>query len=331
MNPPMAEALTRYLTETMGLKVSIEPHRTAKDLPQFIRQRYELFDLKADGRRFLLVRPKDAKSVKPATLEKHLRRIPLGDAEGSCILTGPLPGYVRKRLIERRLAFVIPGHQIYWPALGTVVQPRGAGPKSLHVDDLGPATQAVVLLALTGHLPEPVTPKDLARQLGYSAMTMTRALDEIESSGLGQVTRQGRRRVLSFGADKRTLWRRARPLMRSPVKREIAVPEASIPAAMRLPAGETALAAKSNLAAPKTAVYAIGPNAWKRLQARGVEPIPLEEERPDTCVIQIWRYDPKPLAEGGCVDVFSLILSLQEVTDERVEAALDKAMEAHQW
>lgn len=331
MNPPMAEALTRYLTETMGLKVSIEPHRAAKDLPQFIRQRYELFDLKADGRRFLLVRPKDAQSVKPATLEKHLRRIPLGDAEGSCILTGPLPGYVRKRLIERKLAFVIPGNQIYWPALGTVVQPRGTGPRSPHVDHLGPATQVVVLFALTGRLSEPITPKDLARQLGYSAMTMTRALDEIESSGLGQVTRQGRRRVLSFDADKRTLWRRAKPLLRSPVKREIAVPEMSIPAAMRLPAGETALAAKSNLAAPKTAVYAIGPYTWKRLQARGVEPIPLEEERPDTCVIQIWRYDPKPLAEGQCVDVFSLVLSLQEVTDERVEAALDKVMEGQRW
>lgn len=331
MTPPVAEALTRYLIEMMGLKVSIEPHRMAKDMPQFIRQRYELFDLKAGGRHFLLVCPKDPKSVKPATLEKHLRRIPLGDTEGSCILTGPLPGYVRKRLIERKLAFVIPGNQIYWPALGTVVQPRGAGPKSLHVDYLGPATQAVVLLALTGRLPEPVTPKDLARQLGYSAMTMTRALDEIESSGLGQVTRQGRRRVLSFDADKRTLWRRAKPLMRSPVKREIGVAKASIPAAIRLPAGETALAAKSDLARPKMTVYAIGPNAWKRLKARGVTPVPVEEERPDTCVVQIWRYDPKPLAEGGCVDVFSLILSLQEVTDERVEAALDKVMEGQRW
>lgn len=328
---PMAEALKRYLTEMMGLKVSIEPHRAAKGMPQFIRQRYDLFDLRANGRRFLLVRPKDVQGVKPATLEKHLRHIPLGDAEGSCLLTGPLPGYVRKRLIERRLAFVIPDSQIYWPALGTVVQPRGAGSKPVNVAYLGPATQSVVLLALTGRVPEPATPKELARQLGYSAMTMTRALDEIEAGGLGQVTRQGRRRVLEFDRDKRKLWQRARPLMRSPVKRETGALKASIPAAMRLLAGESALAAKSDLAVPRTIVYAIGPDAWKRLQARGATPIPLEAERSGTCVIQLWRYDPKPLAEGEHVDVFSLTLSLQEVTDERVEAALDKAMEGHKW
>lgn len=325
---PLAQALTHYLSEVAGLAVTIEPHAAAQGLPQFLRQRYTLFDLWVEGRRYIVVRPEEETGFKPATLEKQLRQLPL-DAEGFCLLAEALPGYVRKRLIERKIPFVIPGSQLYWPALGMAVQPRSGRQRPRTADRLSPATQVVLLHVLTGRVSTPVTPRLLARRLDYSAMTMSRALDEIEVTGLARVTRKGRERLLGLASDRKALWQQARPVMRSPVGKTFGLMESDLPASRRLLAGESALAARSMLVAPAMPVYAVGRDAWGELQHKGVRPILLEE--PGTCTVQIWRYDPAPLADAGCVDVFSLYLSLQEETDERLETALDEMMAHYSW
>ncbi len=48
----------------------------------------------------------------------------------------------------------------------------------------------------------------------------------------------------------------------------------------------------------------------------------------DTCTIQVWRYDPTLFAKNVVVDIFSLYLSLKDETDERVELAMQEALEA---
>ena len=58
-------------------------------------------------------------------------------------------------------------------------------------------------------------------------------------------------------------------------------------------------------------------------------PIPVEE--PGTCLLQVWCYDPKVLEVDGKVDPFSLYLSLQNETDERIEMALEVMMERYLW
>ena len=47
--------------------------------------------------------------------------------------------------------------------------------------------------------------------------------------------------------------------------------------------------------------------------------------------LEIWHYDPDLFAKKGCVDPYSLYLSLKETEDERVEAALEELMEKIKW
>ena len=324
---PRAQQFADYVADLTGLEVEIAAYPATRDLPQFLRQRYALYELKADGRRFVVVSPTDLGEVRPAAIEKQLRELPLNGAEGVCLLLGAVPGYVRQRLIERRIPFAIPGSQLYWPALGAVLQGRGGRQPPKDTLHLSPATQAVVLLALTGRITGAVTPKSLARELGYTPMSMTRAVDEIEGAELGQVTRQGRERLLRFAGDTRTLWERARVLMRNPVKISLRVRESVIPKSRRRLAGESALAVHTMLVPPPTPIYATGKAAWRQLKAEGVATVPLEA--PGICTLQVWHYDPVPFANADCVDVFSLYLSLKDNPDERLERALDDLLASH--
>ena len=327
------EKLTRkfveYVSEVAGQSAAWEP-RVPAQLPQYLAQRYALFEIAIGRRRFLGIILKDTIDFRPSVFEKHLRQIMLHVTylEGHCLIAQDLPGYVRQRLVERKIPFVVPGRQLYWPELGLAVQARKAKNAPVPVDTVSPATQVVLIYALTGGMPEPVTPKILAEKLNYATMSMSRALDEIEANNLGHVWRNGRERLLSFPEGRRTLWQTALPFMRNPVRETVRIRKSLLTPALRIDAGESALATLSMLVSPEEQVYALGRQAWKGLAGK-VETIPVEDE--GTCRVQLWRYDPVLFSKEGKVDTFSLYLSMRNEEDERIESALEKMMEKVVW
>lgn len=326
----MNNQLQKYLTDATGLDASCEP-LSGGHLPQYLRQAYDLYRLKVGPQHFLGIFLREGADLKPATFEKHLPKLwPKGSDEwaGYCLVVQALPGYLRKRLVERRIPYMIPGYELYWPALGVLVKarrPRGFSSPALGLH-LGPAAQLLVLLGLTGAVQQQLTPKELAETMGYTAMTMTRALNELEAHKLAQVVRQGRERHLSFVLSKRALWEKALPVLRNPCREIVRVSEAALrqSGVAIYRAGESALAEHSMLTVPQEPVYALSAASWRRVR-ESLEIIPIQES--DTCLVQIWRYDPQILAKGEDVDLFSLWLSLQDNKDERVAQALDKLIE----
>jgi hypothetical protein len=173
------------------------------------------------------------------------------------------------------------------------------------------------------------TPSALALELGYSAMSMTRAFNELESTGLGEVTTEGRVRRLRFAMSKKDLWNRAQAFLRDPVKKRVwAEPlrgHLNAPAA-----GLTALAHLSQLAEPPRPVVAMRREDWKLARQRN-ELRELPHPSPESVEVELWRYDPELFARNGGVDRLSLYLSLRESRDERVEAALQIVLESLPW
>jgi len=299
-------------------------------LPQYLNQQYALQEVSIGRRAFLGILLKDTANFRPAVFEKHLRQIMRNDMPlyGYCLIAQELPGYTRRRLVERHISFVVPGQQMYWPELGVAAQARKTARTVVKPEAFTPVAQAVLIHALNGNIKTPITPKDLADQLGYAGMSMTRALDEIEASGLGRVTREGRERLLDFDKDRHTLWQEALPYLHNPVRETVHIKKDQLPPNLQIEAGETALADRSILVPPKETVYAVGRRSWKKLAER-VEQIPVEDV--GTCRIQSWRYDPALFVKNGQVDPFSLYLSLQDEKDERLEMALAEMMEKTVW
>lgn len=324
----LTEQLVQYLTGVTGLSVT-RGSRIPGRLPQFLTRQYALYEINVDKRRFLGVFL-EGDGFRPAAFEKHVPRLlsAAGDVDGYCLVARHLPSYVRARLVERRIPFVVPGRQLYWPELGMVFEAGRQYRARREVKAIRPATQTVLLLALNGEIAEAATPKDLGVRLGYTRMTMTRALDEIKATGLGEVVRKGRERLLTFPEGRSGLWQAALPYLHSPVRQSYRVREEALPTAHLFTAGETALAGRTMLTGPREPVYATGRDGWKEMRD-SVREIPVQDT--GTCLLQIWRYDPELFARDGYVDLFSLYLSLRNDPDERIQSALQQMMEDEKW
>ncbi len=321
-------AFRRYLKETLGVDLRPKSWAKAETLPLFLRHLYTFFEMNLLGIRCLAMAAQGEEEQTPVTVGKHIAQVRAKWGDEVVYVRRKVTAYNRRRLIEHKLPFVVPGNQMYLPFLGIELREHFRQIGSAR-SRCSPATQVVVLHALLQNERRRFTPKQLADDLKYTAMTMTRALNELEKAGLGHIAREGRERVLEFQQEKRSLWESALKTMRTPVRKRMWVIHSfSKPPGVK--AGLSALAHYSALAEPANPVFAVGATQWKRIEAdRHLRVLDIAE--PGACEIEIWRYSPVLFAENGVVDRFSLSLSIGTVDDERVESALASMMEQVSW
>lgn len=318
----------RYLNEALDITVKTQPWEGGDGLPFFLRNMYTFFQVSLlDTRCVVMVSRKGAEQT-PATVRNHMLQVQKKLGQEVLYASRKISAYNRKRLIEHKVPFVVPGNQMYLPPLGIDLREHFRPPWNTR-PKWRPSTQAAFLYALVHAPKQGLTPKEMAARLGYAPMSMTRAFDELDAAEVGRVAMEGRRRVLRLDQDRRALWEKALEFLQSPVKKRVWV---KLAANQRpgVEAGLTALARYSSLAGPANPVFALEGKEWQGLQNfHGVMELPVRE--PDACQLEIWSYAPGLLAENGVADRFSIYLSLQGTNDERVESALEEMMGQIQW
>lgn len=316
---------TRYMQQVTGEPATLRP-MPGLSLPYHLKRQYAVCTVYLAPLTLVAVLVLDPSQFTPGNFRKHLPQLVGKQPAMACLVAEELPGYVRRRLMEAGQAFVVPGVQMYLPMLGLEWRKRAAHKPARIGDGFTPATQLLFFYLLQGK-GRGETALSLCRALGYSAMSMSRAIKALELAGIVAVAKAGRERKVELAGPTRAMWQRALPFLRSPVIDEIRLPQ-SVLAGAQLPlAGESALAAATALAKPPVPYYATGRPWWKIQQLAGVEPIPVDE--PGTCMVQLWSYDPELLGSGTVVDPFSLYASLEDDPDERIEQALAKLMELY--
>ncbi len=320
--------LTRYLHEALDIAVTTTPWRGRERLPHFLKERYGFAETNLLGVPCLLVVDASPAEQSPAALSKHMNLLRTKQNADVIYVRSNVTAYNRKRLIEHQVPFIVPGNQMYLPMLALDLREHF---RRLRPDlpTFSPATQAVVIHALLRHAGPVFIPLEMARRLGYSAMTMTRAFDELEATNLGEVMVGGRERRLRFTGSQRELWSKAQPFLRSPVRKRLFVRHTRDTNG-GIHAGLTALAHYSMLTAPAYITYALSREDWKSFhQRRQVVAVPYQDA--DTHEIEVWSYPPALFAERAVVDPLSLYLSLQDNPDERIEASLEEMMRKLGW
>ncbi len=328
----LLKAIKHYLEEIFGLKFHLSLWEPTKNLPFILLDLYEFYTITLPGKECLLMVALESDAISPGTLRKHIDLLneiagmPCIYASASC------SSYSSKRLIEKRVQFIIPNQRIYLPALGIDWLESYEGcKKHLPREGIAPSTQAVVIYALMHQEDEFFIPLHLAKALFYSPMTMTRALNEFESFKLGKIVRKGKERQLHVAKNRLELWTKAMPHMGNPVSKRFLLKangdEINQIEKLGILAGLSALSKRSMLAGPTTPVYAVSQLTWKQLEK--LEQVPHEEDA--TIEIEVWSYDPGLFATGESVDPFSLYLSLQKYKDERIETALEELMGKIKW
>lgn len=327
MHPELQE-FERYVHDALGIAVKTKTWSGADRLPHFLKERYRFAQAELLGLHTLLVIDTNPEEQSPATVRKHLDTLQTKQNADLIYVREQVTAYNRKRLIEQKVPFIVPGNQMYLPMLGIDLREHFRRVRE-ESPIFSPSTQVVVLHALLRDAGQVLVPTEMAPRLGYSTMTMTRAFDELETANLAEVTIRGRERCLRFSGSRKEIWEKAQPYLRSPVNKRLFIRRTE-GAKSAIGSGLTALAHYSMLAAPPYTTYALSREDWKALRQRH-KIIQVPAQDPDASEIEVWWYPPALFAEHGIVDPLSLYLSLKDDHDERTEAALEEMMEKFRW
>lgn len=321
-------SLQRYIKETLNILTQPKKWIAAEKLPLYLQNLYVFFEISILDTPCLAMAGKDEVEQTPATIHKHILMVQKKWDHEILYVHPRVSAYNRKRLIDHKVPFVVPGNQMYLPFLGVDLREHFKKIRSID-PQCSPSTQTVVLHALLHGTGNGFTPKMLAGILDYTPMTMTRAFDELQAAGLGEIAMEGRERFLRFERNRKKLWEMARKFLRNPVKKRLWV-KRLVDGPLGVKAGLSALAHYSTLAEPANPVFALTGRSWKKIKNRN-DIMELTIAEPDACELEIWSYSPRLFEKSDVVDRFSLYLSLQTNDDERVESALEKMMEQIAW
>lgn len=322
-----------------------KPWADAERLPFYLQNSYTYHRTELFGHACLLMLAQTPEGETPAVMRKH-RQVVGKHFKGEVLyVIETVSSYNRKRLIEQRVPFLVPGNQLYLPAMGVDLREYFKPGKQTEPTHLGAPAQALVLREILLRDCTGLPAKDLAHHLGYSPMTITRAINELTELQLVTPEKVGKEKHLYFSASGRDLWEAALPALQSPVNKRAWVvwrdkKKGQLSLGGRM-AGESALAHYTSLADTGIQQWAISQNAWpnfvkrsdiKVLASQSAEPAfnessQFRKER-EAMEIEVWAYNPNAITpDKPWVDPLSLWLSLGANNDERVEIARETLLE----
>jgi hypothetical protein len=326
------DAVRKYLHEVLGVDSEIRQWAGVRKLPYFLQDAYKLYELKIRDLSILLAVNRQEKTQRLSTVRSQVDKLKSLADRPVVYVTNALASYERKRLIEQKVPFIVPGNQLYLPDLGIDLREYFRQKTQLPAYALSPATQAMLIKALLNKSTQTIWhPAATAAEFGYTPMTLSRAVRELTTAGIATPHRKGKERWLHLNRPPAETWHAAKPLLRSPVKRSVWTPRtAKLHPEQRLPlAGLSALARYSQLAEPALSVYAVDFAKWKGLTQGGLPTLP--EPQVGAFQLQVWNYTPIPIPGNSTVDPLSLTLSLQNDSDERVQGALEELLGHLPW
>lgn len=332
----VAEQLAEALHQAMGLELLPNPWGEGSRLAPFLSAKYRFLEGSVLGQSLLFLVDESADEESPAIIKKHIALVRSKSDRPVVYVRESVTAYNRKRLIEQRVPFVVPGNQIYLPDLGIDLREHFRA-KARPRAQFRPATQAVFIRYLLEEGDAPLSTAKLSPNSGFSPITLSRAFDEIEAAGLAESRTRGRERLVHFVAPRRELWTRAQELLTDPVKSRHLVEgphDVQHGEVIGLDAGLSALARYTMIAEPKRNVAAMSREQWNTLRTHdAVNVVPMPGEH--SCEVEVWSYTPKVHRMPNVVDPLSLYLSLRASVDregdERVGQSLEQLPESLSW
>ena len=319
--------MKKYLAEIFGVSVKIENWDGKSKLPLYLRNKREYFVLSMGNIQSLLMK-NNSDNFNVSGFEKEMQEIKKHAEIPVILWLDAVSTYQRNALVKNRIPFIVPNSQIFIPELGMSLKEFCAGRKG-KVEKISAAAQFLLLYFIYQKKHEEKSQSEIAEYLNMSAMNISRAVQELKEVGLLESRKEGTSKVLKSVAIGKELYQISRGYLQSPVQKKIYVSLKYFD--MDLPfAGETALAKKSMLNYPKCTVFAMDKKLVKNIpQEAIVEPKLMTDN--DYVEIELWKYNPSVYTSDQMVDIVSLVQSLKDVEDERVEMQIEEIMEEYKW
>ena len=181
------------------------------------------------------------------------------------------------------------------------------------------STQLLFLAYMYNH-EKKVYVSDLSKSLPFSAMTLSRAVVQLEMTDLFLVYKDGVNKVIESKYSHKELFERIQHYLLTPV-RQVGYMNQSLVTDHMVLSGESALSEMSMLNSSRLRTYAVYEKDFDKTQ--------LIDELIDPEVqvkVEIWAYDPQLFTHTNIADTLSIVLSLKENKDERIEKIIENIL-----
>ena len=329
------KTLIAYIKDVVGLEIEIQPLARAviDKLPMYLTEGYQWHKIVLAGRPCILAQMKEANAFGIAQIEKHFVLVRKITQLPVIAIFDKLEAYNRKRLIEKRIAFIVPDKQLYIPEFLIDLKEFGVADKKKQ-STLTPVAQQLFLIFILDKKNdlklENLTFKELAYLLGTNPMGITRAVENLKYHELIEVTGD-KEKFIRFIFNRQQTWHNAehRNILINPVLKRVYVDEKPQGIFM-LRSYNSALPEYSDINPTRQEFYAIEKNRFYALQKNNTL-INANTQEGEYC-IEVWKYNPetvtnKLLSNTQVVDPLSLYLCYTEIQDERVEMAKEQIIQ----
>jgi len=330
--------LIGYIKDVIGIEIEVQPlDKVMTDkLPMYLNEGYQWYNAILAGRKCILTKMKEPANFTVGQLEKHIE---LAETKLGMVVIAvfdKLEAYNRKRLIDRRIAFIVPGKQVYIYNFFIDLKEFGNTAKK-EFTVLTPTAQQLLLYQILDKQQnrqlENKTFKELAVLIGTNPMGITRAAENLKSLELIEVSGE-KEKFIRVRMERHELWNNVlhRNLWINPVLKRVYVDEK--PGIALLQCNASALPEYSDMNPDRQEFYAIEKSVFYGLQKSNA--LLNANENEGRYCLEVWKYNPEILVRGlnnivPVVDPLSLYLSMKESKDERIEMALEQIIEKYLW
>jgi len=330
------QEIRQYLRDTMGIEIHGLTYSMAgrsKRLPFHLGSTYEIQEVTILDRPLLLAILKNYELPQVSQLKTQFENLKQEFGKTPVLVAEQIPTAIIQKLTSQGINFIVPGKQVYLPAVLVTLESTWSKPKP-RASKLLPSAQVLLLYKLLHPYNseiEELTFKELAKKFRYSAMGITKAVNNLQQLDLCEVEGT-KEKTLSFKsfASNHELWHEAEPYLLNPVQNRVYIDELPKKVFL-LRAATSALPEYTSMNPDKIQYYAIENYLYRNLLSQDKFKNPNFYEGP-VC-LEIWRYNPQVLTNsvdhGDSVDPLSLYLSLRDEQDERIEIALEEILDKH--
>lgn len=305
------------LESTFGIQVQYENWEKQNALPLYISADYEFQKAILNDCRCIILTPK-AKLVTLPALKKQIKKIQELDNVPVVLNLQSISFYRKKNMIENKIPFIT-NKQMYLPFMGTLLTKKNDEPKE--IEKFMFSTQQLVLLYLYSNK-QKFYIGEATEKLPYTAMTLSRAVKQLEWVNLFDITKDGVSRVIESKYSKRDLFGKIKKYLSTPVRASGYIEKNKLTKDMVI-AGETALARTTMLNPSRVETYAVYSKAFDKSSLMSELVDPKNQAR-----IEVWEYDPKQFSKDDMADALSIALSFFDNEDERIEEAVNELVES---
>lgn len=321
----------RYIEISFNVEVMTFEWVEKSKLPFYLKQSFAYKIIELFDQRFLLVNILED-GIDFDTIQKHLLKLKtyLSTNEPVILVFDQLSNYLKKQLMNNRIAFIVPGKQIFILELGSIFSERRQTQFTTVREESSkkwmPATQALFLyLMKTEDFSSSM--EHIAKKLNMTKMSVSRGFVELVYLGLIEKENDLRKDRYQFHLSKKSTWEKADLYLINPILKTYSLHMDRIDEHNQnlfVVSGESALAYHSMMSQPANRVYGI---TNKRFKEGFSEITELPKFDKDAITIQVFKHTMQE--RKGVLDPLSIALIFKDEQDERIQSEVKQMLELY--